>query len=282
MKNISVSSKTLPCLLTVGLLISTSLPAIAQSQDSQSSQPEISSKGMVVAQQRPGPRNIRRSRLKFNVPNVRGSRNLEGGTARGPESNNCPQNANATALLPTTWIGLTTSTSPKFFVYLSQVSAPTAEFTLNDPETEETVYEETFSLPKTSGIVSFSLPGTANTTKLKAGKTYRWYFAVKCVPGESSLDVITGGNIQRVEAPSSLVQDLKKALPTEQPILYANEGMWFDALKSLADLRAANPNNLDLAADWKALLQESKLKPAELNSIAQAPVFPLTISNAAP
>lgn len=272
MKKSPTHLTTLSLALSVGLAISTSLPVTATSPNSSASNPQ-SNRGTVLAQRqtRPG---VRRSRLNFIAPNVRGTGNLEGGAARG--GNTCSQDSKAKALLPQTLIGLTTSASPKFFVYLDKTSAPKAEFILTDPDNDgQIVYETTLSIPNKSGVISFGLP--ENSSKLEAGKKYHWSFAVICDASDRAADIVVEGDIQRVATPPSLAQALKGANPADRPILYANEGMWFDALKSLAELRAASPNNPDFAADWQALLES-----AELREISQAPVIGLESSNNSP
>ncbi|NJL09662.1 MAG: DUF928 domain-containing protein [Calothrix sp. SM1_7_51] len=51
--------------------------------------------------------------------------------------------------------------------------------------------------------------------------------------------------------------------------LYAANGIWFDSITLLAQLRQKNPNDSSLAADWQSLLQSIKLEnlaPASLTN----------------
>ncbi|HAJ63741.1 MAG TPA: hypothetical protein DCP31_34650, partial [Cyanobacteria bacterium UBA8543] len=64
----------------------------------------------------------RRARLRFKVPNIRPSGNLEGGIARGNCGLDGAKKLQMKVLLPNTNIGLTTAERPTFFVQISQTS----------------------------------------------------------------------------------------------------------------------------------------------------------------
>ncbi|WP_367267607.1 DUF928 domain-containing protein [Okeania sp. SIO2C9] len=49
-----------------------------------------------------------------------------------------------------------------------------------------------------------------------------------------------------MEPNSNLAKQLKNAEKTEYPSIYASNGIWFDAVKSFAELRFAKPDNLEL------------------------------------
>jgi hypothetical protein len=51
--------------------------------------------------------------------------------------------------------------------------------------------------------------------------------------------------------------------------LYANEGVWYDSLKTLADLRLTNPDDLTLANDWKELLDYAGLSSIDREPLLQ-------------
>lgn len=199
-------------------------------------------------------------------PNVGTPRRREGAAVRG----GCDFNAEKPVpLLPATEPVLTTTKYPTFFVDLPKSSAKAAELRLFSSNKERMIYETTVTLPNKPGIVSFSLPANGTLPPLEVGKSYYWQLAVICDPDDRSGDVLVEGPVQRVELNSSLVNELRKAPSREHPAIYAEAGIWYEALTSLAKLRRSSPNDSTITADWTELL-----KSAGLDAVAQKPLIP--------
>ena len=160
---------TVSLALSLELALSSLLPATAMSLSIQQQQPAFSQRE-VLAQ--------RRSRLRFKVPGIRPSRNLEGGAARGgcgPVGGNKIQ---MKALQPATNIGLTITGKPTFFFQISSSSVEEATFKLLNAKGDTIIYEKTFPLTKTGGVMSFTLPADAEA--LEVGKEYSWELVANC------------------------------------------------------------------------------------------------------
>ena len=183
---------------------------------------------------------------------------------RGPCS---PSQKPLTALLPKTNLGLTVAASPTFFFYIPQTPITTAEFVLLDEENGTKVYEKTFALSGTPGIVSLTLPASGTSPRLAVGKEYHWYVSMICDPEDRSGDIYVDGWIQRVEPNRSLMTQLEKASPHDRVTLYRKNDLWYDTLTMLAQRRRMSPNDRALAAEWTSLL-----KSVELDEIAQEPL----------
>jgi len=169
--------------------------------------------------------------------------NREGGATRGT----CPAKAvELTALVPDNMGGLTTNERPTLFWYVPPVNSLPLEFRMFDAA-GHIIYETTFNSPAQGGLVSLTLP--TKTPALAVGKDYSWYFSIACPGGEGSF-VSTSGWVQRVEPNPTVL----KASAQEQPALYAQSGIWFDTLTSLATLRTSQPTDTSLAEDWRDLL----------------------------
>jgi len=82
-----------------------------------------------------------------------------------------------TALIPETNIGLTLDEYPTFFVYLPAMVGKRAEFWLTT-EDGDIVYETTFTLLDSNGIISVNLPDDDITPPLAVGKKYQWSVAI--------------------------------------------------------------------------------------------------------
>ncbi len=176
-----------------------------------------------------------------------------------------------TPLIPESRSGLTTSAHPTFFWHVEQNTSATMEFVLYDridSATRKEIYKTTFAPDGKPGVVSIRLPETIGLEPLEIGKTYYWTFKLVCNTRDRSGDIRTEGLIQRVQPSSELATKLEEAAPRDRPALYATNGIWYDALASLADLRRAKPDDLTLAKDWSDLLAAVKL-----GAIAQEPLI---------
>ncbi|HEY9649649.1 MAG TPA: DUF928 domain-containing protein [Coleofasciculaceae cyanobacterium] len=254
----STSLRTLSLTLTVLLAASIGLPALGAAPTHQTAQNRSGNSGILMA------------RLNFRARNIAPSRNRTGGASRGtciPKS----QLSMAKALLPSSNVGLTVSENPTLFVNLPSTSGESAEFFLFDSTTKEEVYYTIYSLPSTPGVVSFTLPKDNNgKSLLKAGKRYHWKFVVKCDPtdGGNTIEII--GDIERHLLNTSSGNQLQPRASRNLLALYAENGIWYATVATLAELQKANPNDAELKADWKTLLQSvGGLDP----SIAQSPLL---------
>jgi hypothetical protein len=173
-----------------------------------------------------------------------------------------------TALVPESLIGRTVSEYPVFFFYLpkSDFDEAQAEFALID-EKDNFIYETTLKIKNSPGVMSVSIPANKNVPPLEAGKNYRWSIALVCYPDDRSTDVVETGIVRRVELSADILRQLDAADPRQKTVIYAENGIWQDALGTLAAARRANPNDTDLAADWESLLDSVRL-----GAIAKEPI----------
>lgn len=169
-----------------------------------------------------------------------------------PQENELQQ---LTALVPKTNLGLTVSGYPTFYWYVPTLPPRTVEFVLID-ENDQEIYKTTFLHDGQSGIISLSLPANAGLPPLEVGKYYHWYFSVICKPKHRDTDIFAEGWVQRIEPSQMLTEQLSQTtLDSERADLYAEAGIWHEALMTLAELRRDDPTNSDLAEDWRELLQ---------------------------
>ncbi|MCL1469875.1 DUF928 domain-containing protein [Argonema antarcticum] len=188
---------------------------------------------------------------------------VPGGSRSGKK---CDQDANVsqpglTPIIPdaslANGLGLTVSENPQFFVYVPQTLAGSVEFVLKDEE-EKDLYRANLPINGKAGIVGLSLP--TNTVKLEVGKNYHWYFSIICNPRNRRKDLTVDGWSRRVEMPANLVDKLKSSSERDRANLYAQNGIWHEAVSTLAEERRKAPNDSELAAEWKKLLESAKVK----------------------
>ena len=182
-------------------------------------------------------------------------------------------NIKLTALVPESLIGRTVSEYPVFFFYLPKTDfydAELVEFILKD-ENGNLIYETTLKTNKAAaGVMSVSIPANKKVPPLEAGKSYRGSIALICDPEDRSADAVVTGIVRRVELSADILRELDAADPRQKTVIYAENGIWQDALGTLAAARHANPNDTDLGADWKSLLDSVKL-----GEIAAEPLLPI-------
>ncbi|NEP43024.1 MAG: DUF928 domain-containing protein, partial [Okeania sp. SIO2H7] len=155
---------------------------------------------------------------------------------------------------------------PEFFVYVPQTSADKAEFILLDEENNE-IYQTTLPLPSEAGIVSVSLPETE--PPLEVDKNYRWFFAVICNQDDRIKDLVVEGWTQRREIEGNLAAKLEETTRAgDRSQIYAENGIWHDALSTLAEeIRNSNRNALAIV-QWKILLAS-----AGLDKVTEVPLL---------
>ncbi|MBE9124889.1 MULTISPECIES: DUF928 domain-containing protein [unclassified Coleofasciculus] len=178
------------------------------------------------------------------------------------------------ALIPDTNLGLTVDGHPTFWFYFpDQVSKfHSMKFALWS-EKGQKIYETTYQAATIQpGVVSIPVPETAPV--LEQNQNYNWILTAYCEDPQQASDptdpqkVRVRGSIQRITPTPELEQELKAAVtPREQAYLYAQKGVWFNALTILGNLRRTETGNGTLDTDWTNLLSD-----IGLNEISQKPI----------
>ncbi len=147
-----------------------------------------------------------------------------GGSTRGPAS--CPPEI--LALVPENHVGLTASAQPVLYWFLGEATPCRIDFVLNDPRSITPIVEHRLTGPHAAGIHALALSDLG--ASLDPGVVYTWFVTLVPDPDARSKDVLSGGQIARVEAP-----DLGPASPA--PVARARSlgqrGLWYDTLASL-------------------------------------------------
>ncbi|WP_341733146.1 DUF928 domain-containing protein [Microcoleus sp. EPA2] len=201
--------------------------------------------------------------LNFQPPDVTAPANRQGGTHRG--NGECPAGLSITPLVPISNIGLTLTDSPTFFVYVPQTDAQ-IEFTLLTEKEDELVYEKSFKVDK-PGIVGVNVPPGAKDKSVQVGKRYVWSFSMICDNQDRSADLVVKGWVERVEKEANVQNSLKKTDPMTRVNFYAQNGIWYETVTTLAELRRQKPGDSVLIAEWNKLLHSQGL-----DSVATQPL----------
>jgi hypothetical protein len=202
------------------------------------------------------------------------------GSRKGAASRGCnTANQTLTALVPTyqqnlnqgqevvipftqVW-GLTNTENPAFFFFVpyNNSSIANIEFVLQEKinNKSQTLYRTYLKPPTSPGITRVHLP--PGEVSLQVGKMYHWFFKVRvqCDQQQPILYFVDGW-VQRVNRNLILTEEIKQATPQQKAILYAKNGVWYDAIMTLAELHLSNPKNEIFQSNWITLLNSVGLE----------------------
>lgn len=155
--------------------------------------------------------------------------------------------------------GLTTRAQPTLYWYASGPSTAKLEVTVIAEVAELPVLSQNINLTS-GGVQSFDL--AKQGVSLKPDTEYEWFVSVIPDPAQRSKDVTSGGTIRRV-APDPAVQARAAAAGERQaPMVYAEAGLWYDAIDALSRLIERQPGDAELHAQRAALLDQVGLPAA--------------------
>jgi hypothetical protein len=177
-----------------------------------------------------------------------------------------------TALVPNSNFSTTVAEYPKLFFYIpdANLEGIDAEFSLEN-EQQEVVYKKivTLKAKDIDSIISIDLSDSPSFPPLEIAKSYSWGFTLMLDKLDYSENPYVSGAITRVEANSEVNGILEQRLVRKQPSVYAANGIWYESLASLAQLRCTNPDDATIASDWQSLLQQVGLPQIANKPLAQ-------------
>jgi hypothetical protein len=166
-------------------------------------------------------------------------------------------------LIPKGKLGLTLSDRPTFYLFLppsTSTTSKTGQFSLLD-KAGNLIFESPFILPNKSGIVGFTPP--EKTLNLAVGQQYRWFVTVACdedPDAELIGDVQTiEGRVEKIAPNPKLFKTIASARPSQLSRIYAQSGIWYEAVDSLVKQRCTNPGDKAVLANWKTLLKSESV-----------------------
>jgi Domain of Unknown Function (DUF928) len=172
--------------------------------------------------------------------------------------------ADIVALIPSYNLGVTASRNPTFWFYLppSAIDAESLEFSVFDREQKEIWSQQLSSTSKQfrSGLLKIPYQG-----RPLADGDYQWAFSYR----EPGCDrTLLTGKVQKESHPNLVVGKT----PRERLYTYARNGIWYELLTELIMLRQQQPQDLQLAADFRSLIFESEtIKYYRLKSLPTDP-----------
>ena len=164
--------------------------------------------------------------------------------------------------------GVTTQEQPSLFWFQSKPADAKFELTLLEDNKVKPILQVLVERSTKAGIQRLKL--SEHGVKLTPGVEYQWVVALVTDPNNRSSDLVASGVIKRVEPAADLKGKIAKATPASLPGVYAEAGIWYDALAALSDQIDAQPDNKSLREARSDLLRQVGLKAAA--AFATAPV----------
>jgi hypothetical protein len=156
--------------------------------------------------------------------------------------------------------GLTTQEQPSLLWYQSKPAMAKFELTLLEDNKPRPLLQVKANGNGQAGIQRIKL--SDHNVKITPGVEYQWVVALVKDPDNRSSDLVASGVIKRVEASADLKGKVAAANPASLPGVYAEAGIWYDALSTLTDQIEANPADKALRETRADLLRQVGLKAA--------------------
>ena len=157
-------------------------------------------------------------------------------------------------------VGETTLEQPSLFWFQSKPAQTRFELTLLQENKAKPIVQVSIDRASKAGIQRLKL--SDHGAKLAPGVEYQWVVALVNDPDNRSKDLVASGVIKRIEPSADLKNKVSKAAPGSLAAIYADAGIWYDALSVLSDQIDAKPDDKSLRQTRADLLKQVGLKAA--------------------
>jgi hypothetical protein len=164
-------------------------------------------------------------------------------------------------------IGTTTQEQPSLFWFQSKPAEAKFELTLLEQKKVKPLVQVKVDRASKAGIQRLNL--SDHGVKLNPGVEYQWVVALVTDPENRSTDLVASGVIKRVTPAAELKEKISQATPGSRAGLYADAGIWYDALAALSDQIEAQPGDKALRQTRAELLRQVGLSAAAQAEVAQ-------------
>jgi hypothetical protein len=162
-------------------------------------------------------------------------------------------------------VGVTTKEQPSLYWFQSKPAQAKFELTLLEENKPKPIVQVMVERSTKAGIQRLQL--SDHNAKLALGVEYQWVVALISDPDNRSKDLVASGVIKRIEPSSDLKEKVSKAPAASLANIYAEAGIWYDALGALSDQIDAQPDDKALRQARADLLQQVGLKNAALSEV---------------
>jgi len=154
--------------------------------------------------------------------------------------------------------GITINASPVLYWYISKLWNKKIIFAVNNIESMKTIFEHKIIVKKI-GIQKIDL--SKYNVNLEYNKQYEWNIALICNQNQPSQDITTGGIIIRKKI-SQKLQEKLKITGKMRHYIFAEEGIWYEAIHAISSLIESDPNNFFYRNQRAYLFDQVNLREA--------------------
>lgn len=166
--------------------------------------------------------------------------------------------------------GFSVHAQPTLYWYLSEAVPYPIEFTLIDDRAVEPLLEKRLPPNQAPGVKP--IPLEAYRVSLKPGVPYQWYVTLVVDPDQRSRDIVVGGAIERMPSPEALRSQLARVGPAQAPFVYAEAGLWYDAVMAASQMIDGAPQDHRWRRQRAALLEQVGLDTIAKDDLQRHPV----------
>ncbi len=155
-------------------------------------------------------------------------------------------------LVPSSNWGLTTAKHPTFWINLPETSAQ--QIVLSIREEGRTFHSQTFiSIAGKSGLIA--VQSSQDSPPLELDKSYQWAVVLICGNQPNPNDPAVASWIKRV----TITEPNHLGTPLEKVAWYGENGIWYDAVTALMEVRQSQPNNQNIRDIWAKFLESGEV-----------------------
>jgi hypothetical protein len=165
-----------------------------------------------------------------------------------------PRGERVITLLAPRHVGLTTQAQPTLYWRLAQPIAGPVEIALTESGQKEPAWR--VALPSSPGVGLHAVRLNEYQIRLRRGVRYEWSIEAAPPPGSRDEPTLARAAIRRIDAPAQLTGRLRHAPSQEAVFIYADAGVWYDALNAISQAISAHPDANTLRAQRAALLSQ--------------------------
>lgn len=158
--------------------------------------------------------------------------------------------------------GLTSQSQPTLYWFISEIAKAPVEFAITELDAVEPLLETQLDANLEAGIHAIDLARYG--VRLRRDTEYQWSISLVQDAERRSADKLAAGAIIFVEASPDVAARVQSGDPQERAAVYADAGLWYDALMELDAEIAKASNDGRARFDRAALLEQQGLDAAAL------------------
>ncbi len=188
----------------------------------------------------------------YKPPNRGAPKALVGAGSRGTGTDS------TLSLIAPDHVGLTVQKQPSLYWFLSGPTKDRIEFTLRDNQAIQPLLEIDLGNQIEPGLHNISL--IDHGVDLSPGKQYWWFVALVPDPEHRSKDVVAGASIEYIEPSEALIKKLTNSGASNTTHVYAESGIWYDAVSSISNQINNSPDDITLRKQRASLMEQVGLQ----------------------